>query len=344
MCTRVVWSDANGAVIVGRNMDFHKDLLTDLWVQPRGINREDGVNGKLKWTSTFGSLVATAYDMITVDGINEAGLAGHILWLTESDYGIPDSTRVQLSQAVWLQYFLDNFSSVQDAVDWISHSDVQVVQMIDPSGGCPPTIHLALDDSNGDSCIVEYSLGKAIIYHSPDYKVMTNSPTYDHQLQLVSTITGLGGEHPLLGSTLASDRFARASYYVSRLAKPESQVQAIAAMFSVMRNVAQPFRIPDPGKPEASQTLWQAVIDLTNKCYIFESTVRPNIIWVNLNSLNFSKNASQAKLNLVNQLMVENGISGDVSNKFCPGNELKFLTMEMVEKMCIAEHAGGPQL
>jgi choloylglycine hydrolase len=36
MCTRVMWPDANGAVIVGRNMDFHKDLKTNLWMQPRG--------------------------------------------------------------------------------------------------------------------------------------------------------------------------------------------------------------------------------------------------------------------------------------------------------------------
>ena len=40
MRTRVVWPDANGAVIVGRNMDFHEDLMRNLWTQPRGISRE----------------------------------------------------------------------------------------------------------------------------------------------------------------------------------------------------------------------------------------------------------------------------------------------------------------
>lgn len=49
MCTRVVWSDAAGTVIVGRNMDFHVDLLTNLWVIPRGVERADGVNGDLTW-------------------------------------------------------------------------------------------------------------------------------------------------------------------------------------------------------------------------------------------------------------------------------------------------------
>lgn len=35
-------------------------------------------------------------------------------------------------------------------------------------------------------------------------------------------------------------------------------------MFSVIRNAAQTFRIPNPGKPDASQTIWQTVTDLTN--------------------------------------------------------------------------------
>ena len=40
MCTRALWGDANGDVLVGRNMDFHEDLMTNLWTQPRGISRE----------------------------------------------------------------------------------------------------------------------------------------------------------------------------------------------------------------------------------------------------------------------------------------------------------------
>ena len=332
MCTRVVWPDANGAVIVGRNMDFQKDLMTNLWMQPRGIARNDGVNGDLTWTSRYGSVVATAFDLISVDGMNEAGLAGHILWLAESDYGAPGSSRTQLSQAVWLQYFLDNFSSVAEAVEWIETSGVQVVQMDDPTGGTPPTIHLALDDAKGDSCIIEYSAGQPVIYHSPEYRVMTNSPTYEKQLALVSSFSGLGGDQPLPGSTLASDRFARASYYVSRLSQPASQVEAIAAMFSVMRNAAQPFRIPDPGKPDASQTLWQVVMDLTHRRYVFESTTRPNIVWVNFDELDFSSSSPQAKLDLVNGLTLEKGIAGNVSSHFQQGEDLRLLTLDRMKQ------------
>ncbi len=318
-------------------MDFHKDLMTNLWKQPRGVTRDDGVSGKLQWTSKYGSVIATAFDIISVDGINEAGLAGHVLWLAESTFGTPDPDRTQLSQAIWLQYFLDNFATVADAVAWVEQTDVQVVQMDDPTGGGPPAIHLALDDATGDSAIIEYIDGKAKIYHDRDYRVMTNSPTFDQQLELVKSFDGLGGSVPLPGSTLASDRFARASYYVSRLPKPGGQVEAIAGMMSVIRNAAQPFRIPDPGKPDASQTIWQVVLDLTNKRYVYESTTRPNIVWVDLADLDFTEGSPQLKLDLIGELAVQGGIAGNVSDRFEDKGPMTFLSLRLLAQLKAAQ-------
>ncbi|MGV0735231.1 linear amide C-N hydrolase [Mycobacterium syngnathidarum] len=337
MCTRVIWPEAGDAVLVGRNMDFHKDLMTNLWKQPRGVQRDDAVSGKLTWTSKYGSVIAAAFDITSVDGMNEAGLAGHILWLAESTYGEPDASRTQLGQAIWLQYFLDNFATVAEAVAWIAETDVQVVQMDDPTGGVRPGLHLALDDATGDSAIIEYVDGHPRVYHSKDYRVMTNSPTFDQQLELVKSFTGLGGDQPLPGSTLASDRFARASYYAGRLPKPAGQVQAIAGMFSVIRNAAQPFRIPDPGKPDASQTIWQVVLDLTNKRYVYESTTRPNIVWVDLADLDFSEGSPQLKLDLIGELAVQGGIAGNVADKFADKGPMTFLSLKIMEELEAAQ-------
>ncbi|NKY54454.1 linear amide C-N hydrolase [Nocardia vermiculata] len=332
MCTRVIWPDAAGAVLVGRNMDFHKDLATNLWKQPRGVTRDDGVEGKLAWTSKYGSVIATAFDMISVDGMNEAGLGGHVLWLAESTYGAYESSRPALSQAVWLQYFLDNFATVAEAVDWIQATDVQVVQMPDPTGGTPPTIHLGLDDANGDSAIIEYIEGRPKVHHSSDYHVMTNSPPYDQQLELLARWEGLGGDQPLPGDTQAEHRFARAAYYSARLPQPNSRVEAIAGMFSVIRNAAQPFRIPDPGKPDASQTIWQVVLDLTGKRYVYESTTHPNIVWVDLADLDFTAGGPQLKLDLQSGLSLEGGIAGNVSDKFEDTGPMTFLSFELLRR------------
>jgi penicillin V acylase-like amidase (Ntn superfamily) len=336
MCTRVVWTDEVGNVIVGRNMDYHRDLGTNLWTLPRGAQRNDGVNGTLTWVSRYGSVVATAFDMISVDGLNEAGLGGHILWLAESTYGELDETRPALSQAIWLQYFLDNFATVAESVAWIEDHGVQVVQLTDPASGEVPAIHLALDDATGDSAIIEYIDGKVEVHHDRSYRVMTNSPRYEEQIALLAEVEGFGGDRPLPGTTLASDRFARAAHYVDRLPQPRTQVEAIASMFSVIRNAAQPFRLPDPGKPDASQTIWQVVVDLTRKRFIFESTSHPNVVWVDLADFDFSEGSPQLILDLKAKLAIADGIAGNVSKEFEPLRELHFLTLTDIRNFAAA--------
>ncbi|WLP89103.1 linear amide C-N hydrolase [Gordonia sp. NB41Y] len=331
MCTRVMWPDANGSVIVGRNMDFHQDLHTNLWKLPRGIKRDDRISGKLEWTAKYGSVIAGVYDILSTDGINERGLGAHLLWLAESDYGTPDDSRPQLAMSIWLQYYLDNFETVAEAVAWTEEHQPQVVPMADPTGHSKPALHLAIEDASGDSAIIEYIDGKLDIYHSRDHLVMTNSPTYDKQLELVKKYKGLGGDDPLPGTCLASDRFARAQYYVGVQPQPTSQVQAMAAMLSIIRNCAQPFRNPEPGKPDASQTLWQVVLDLTNLRYAFESTTRPNTVWVDLKDLDFSEGSGEAKLDLLSKLALEGGIAGEVHKHFKGHHKFHIVSIEQAK-------------
>ncbi len=326
MCTRVIWPQASGSVLVGRNMDFHQDLQTNLWSLPRGLERGGGAAGVPGWSARYGSLIAASFDIISVDGLNEAGLAGHVLWLAEAEYGPRDDSRPALPLSLWLQYVLDNFATVAEAVAWVEQSRVQLLPIADPSTGEVPTLHLALDDASGDSAVIEYERGNARVWHDREYRVMTNSPTYDEQLELLKQVEGFGGEQPLPGTTDARDRFARAAYYVRRLPEPKSQAEAIAGMFSVIRNAAQPFRLPDPDKPFASQTIWQTVTDLTNRRYVFESTTRPNIVWVRVDDLDLSEGAAAGRLDLVGDKALEGGLAGNVSGDFEQTEPLQFIT------------------
>jgi choloylglycine hydrolase len=315
-------------------MDFKFDLVTNLWKMPRGIERKDGVNNKLTWKAKYGSVVATAFDLIATDGMNEKGLVGNILWLAESNYGNPAAGDTQLSMAIWLQYYLDNFATVAQAVKWTEQTQVEIKQLFDPTGHLVPTLHLALSDANGDSAIIEYIDGKPIVHHSKDYLVMTNSPSYDQQLELVKEFEGLGGDAPLPGTNDARDRFARASYYVKHQEQPKNRLHAMAAMFSIIRNCAQPFRTPDAGKPDASQTIWQVVADSTNKIYSFESTTHPNIVWVDFAKISFKAGSKIEKLDLVSELALEGGLAGDVSEKFeDPGEDAIGLVNTGVEAL-----------
>ncbi len=324
MCTRALWGDANGDVLVGRNMDWVDELGTALWVLPRGQERTDALGGKLTWTSKYGSVIASQHDMIGADGMNEAGLAGHLLWLAESDYGTYDPERTALGMSVWLQYMLDNFAMVAQCVAWMEEVDLQVVSMVDPVYGKNVTLHLVLDDATGDSAIVEYIDGKRTIHHGRAFTVVTNSPTYDEQLANVKRYVGFGGDLPIPGSTEANDRFVRTAFYLDRLPQPNSESEAVAAILSIMRNAAQPFGAPDPQRPNISTTVWRTAADLTTKRYVFESCYRPNVVWVELDRLDFTAGAPSRRLDVTG---VE-WLVGDVSEKFEERPTLQFLPVE----------------
>ncbi|MBB1013197.1 choloylglycine hydrolase [Dietzia kunjamensis] len=325
MCTRALWSPSPDTVLAGRTMDYEVDLGTNLWAFPRGMRRDGAVDDSLTWTSGYGSVVAAAYDQASADGLNEAGLAGHLLWLAESDYGERDPGRPALSAAVWVQYMLDNFATVAEAVDWMRSSRVQVRTSGDPGTGRAVTVHLALDDRTGDSAIIEYIDGEPRIWHDRAYTVMTNSPPFAEQLDRLREITGFGGERPLPGGSDADERFARTAYYLDRLPAPSDRTLAVAEMLSVIRNASQPFRVPDPDQPNASTTLWRTVIDHSDGVYVYESTRRPNIVWVRLDHLDLSEGAPARRLDLVADTGLEGGLVGEVSGRFETHEPMEFL-------------------
>lgn len=325
MCTRTLWSPSENLVLAGRTMDYEVDLRTNLWAFPRGLTHDNGVDDSLSWTSSYGSVVAAAYDLASTDGINEAGLGGHLLWLSESDYGERDPERPALSASAWVQYMLDNFSTVADAVDWMRRSRVQIRTSGDPVTGATVTVHLALDDRSGDSAIIEYTDGEPHIWHDRSYTVMTNSPPFAEQLERLREIEGFGGDRPLPGGTDADQRFARAAYYLDRLPAPTDRTRAVAELLSVMRNASQPFREPDPDHPNASTTQWRTITDHVDGVYVFEDTSRPNIVWARLDGLDLSEGAPVRKLDLVADTGLEGGLVGEVSPHFEVSEPMEFL-------------------
>ncbi|MFE6871537.1 linear amide C-N hydrolase [Kitasatospora sp. NPDC057692] len=309
MCTRILWRP-DGRVLTGRNMDWKQSFHTNLWALPRGVRRTGAGVGDphpLHWTSRHGSVVATAYDTATTDGVNEKGLAGHVLWLAESDFGERDTTLPGLSASLWLQYHLDSFATVAEALAAPPH---QVLGQGDPYSHTFSTIHLALEDATGDSAVIEYLDGKARVHHGPEYTVVTNSPTYDRQLAHLRQFQGLGGDRPLPGTTAPEDRFARAAYYTRRLPEPVDDAQAYAFLLSVMRNTAQPAGTPDPERPNISMTLWRTLTDLRAGVYAFESSFTPNIVWTTLADLDFT---TTSKLDLTRPAR---DLVGDVTELF----------------------------
>ncbi len=324
-CTRLVYLGANDDVITARSMDWNEDIGTNLWVFPRGIHHTgQGGPNSVEWTSKYGSVIASAYDVATTDGLNEKGLSAQLLWLAESQYPAYTKDKPALALSLWAQYVLDNFATVAEAVSVLEKEPFLAVTENVPGQNRLANLHLAMSDASGDSAIFEYIGGRLVVHHGRQYQVMTNSPTFDEQLALNAYWKDIGGTVMLPGTNRSADRFARASFYVNAIPKSEDPVVALASVFSVIRNASVPFGILTEGQPNISSTRWRTVADHKRMLYFFESALTPNTFWVDLKKLNFdARNGKVLKLDLgKNQ---RNTFSGDASSNFQPSKPFVFL-------------------
>jgi len=319
-CTRFIYTAGNGQVLTGRSMDWLEDLKSDMWAFPRGMKRDGGVGkASIKWTSKYGSVILAGYNAASADGMNEEGLVANLLYLAESQYGGLNG-KPGLSVAAWVQYVLDNFANVKEAVDGLRLEPFRIV-VADLPNGSAPTLHLSISDPTGDSAIFEYIDGKLIIHHGKSFAVMTNSPIYDRQLALNEYWKEIGGLTMLPGTNRASDRYVRASFYVNALPKFKDNRSAVAAAFSVIRNVSVPMGITTPDHPNISTTIWRTVADQKNHRYYFESAISPNIFWVDLDKIDFSKGQKSRKLTLKNHPV----LAGEQSTAFVEAEPFTWL-------------------
>ena len=324
-CTRVVYQGKDNTVLTARSMDWKEDTRSNLWIFPRGMKR-NGEIGKnpLEWTSKYGSIVASAYDICSTDGMNEKGLVANLLWLAESEYPQWDGKKPGLSIAAWVQYILDNFATVDEAVSYVEKGTFEVVSDMMPDGTRMATLHLSISDADGDNAIFEYIGGELKIHHDKSYQVMTNSPVFDQQLALNDYWKNIGGTTFLPGTNRAADRFVRASFYINAIPKVADTRTAVASVFSVIRNTSVPLGITTPNEPNISSTRWRTVSDQKNKVYFFESTIQPNVFWVNLQDVDFSEKAPVKMLDLVSG----NTYAGNTAEQFVEAKPFKFLGVD----------------
>jgi len=321
-CTRCVYKGPDYTIITGRSMDWMEDTQSNLWIFPQGMNRNgNGGENSLTWVSKYGSVVTSGYESGSADGMNEKGLVANLLYLAESEFGNPVASKPNLSIGGWVQYVLDNYATVSEAVDALSKDEFTLIAPVLPNGS-KSTLHLAVSDVTGDNAIFEYIGGKLVIHHSPEYQVMTNSPVFDQQLALNEYWKNIGGLVMLPGTNRASDRFVRASFYIGAVTQTSDELESVAAVFSVMRNVSVPLGISIPGQPNIASTIWRTVADQKNKVYYFESTKTPNVFWVDMKDIDFSASAPVKKLTMTGGKI----FAGNTVDQFEPSAPFVFMS------------------
>lgn len=327
-------------MIVGRNEGFVTASHPTLVATPRGVKRlgtadSDKVAKSVSWTVEYGSVAVYANNRFPNDGMNEAGLTARTLYYVDGDPNetvAPDDKKQELDEDRWVSFVLDNFAMVADAVEAIRNKvHIVSIQGKEGSGYSYATPkHLAMADATGDSAIVEITGGKLTIFHGPEYRIMTNPPSYQEELENVAKYADATQDQLPVGWS-GTDRFVRADYFVRSLPQPRGNdaPTAYGFMYSALGNVAMPAGLPAPEEDRElikqlvaaltdpterygdSATFFQTSSDLTNKHYRFKSLIAPSDVYFDFGGYDFAEDQPVRVIKRIDEY-AQRGWSGDV--------------------------------
>ena len=294
-CTSFLLQTTDGSGIYARTMEFGIELKSNALVIPRAYTlHTTGADGKpgMNWKGKYAAIGMNALGETTlVDGMNEKGLAGGVLYFPEfAGYADGSKTDAAKSLAPWdvLSWVLTNFATVEEVKTAIA--DMSVINLVQPQMGFVPPLHYTIHDASGASIVIEPVDGKLKIYDNP-VGVMTNSPSFDwHMTNLRNylkmsalnadplkingtTFSPLGQGSGLVGipgDSTPPSRFVRAVAYTQTVAKQPSGAEGVRLTEHILNNFDIPkgwIQTGDDSKVPLEFTQWSTIADLKNQKY-----------------------------------------------------------------------------
>ncbi|WP_299679451.1 linear amide C-N hydrolase [uncultured Tenacibaculum sp.] len=310
MCTRIFnnFNKDNNFLTTARNMDWATQMPTTIFafrvtsdenMIKCGTDKEN--EHSLIWEAQYSSIVTmvgTKAPFGASDGINSKGLVANLLYDSNASYERKDGSSCKnLDVLRWVQFVLDTCCSVQEVVDVFSKdakTQIQLIGRIVPGSDKPASLHLSVSDRFGDSAIIEVHEGNYVIYNNPEFRVMTNEPSYAKQIELNQFWRWQWNDknnfpsNTLPGGPFPSDRFARASYYLNHLYDAKNVADSLTQSKSIVMNASVPvnFDFSLSNFPNIAQTLWTSVSSHNNLTYYFCNARCMGDLWMDLNKIN----------------------------------------------------------
>lgn len=340
-CTSFLLPGSDGGFVYGRTLEFGVDINSRGIAIAPGITLEGtGVDGKvgtgLKWTSKYAAIGSAALGLpIIVDGLNEKGLAGGMLYapgITEYQEVAPSESSQSIASYEMLVYALTNFANVDEARE--GFRKIKVNRSPQKLFKGVVELHLTLHDASGKSIVIEYIGGELQISDNPT-SVLTNAPHFNWHLNNLGNYTKLSPQEPgsiKLGTTVlgpwstgygmtglpgdmsSPSRFVRAFMMKQNAPTKLTTQEQVATAFHFLNN----FDLP-PGMIALGEggfggggggyeiTYWSAVSDLKNQVFYIRTHGNPSVQAIEMSKIDkaakqvvyfdFSKSWGLTKLN-----------------------------------------------
>ncbi|MBA7674204.1 hypothetical protein ES703_82411 [subsurface metagenome] len=285
--------DSDDFAVFGANFDnrIHEGLL---FINKRNVAKtllDPSTTGEYaEWTSKYGSVTFNVggYQFAWA-GMNEAGLVISTMDLKITENPAPDE-RPPLETAIWVQYQLDNASTIQEVI--ASDSVVRIANNRD---------HYLVSDRTGSSAAIEFIEGKMVVHtdETMPVKALTNN-TYEESIdswkksRLVKFFQRLFSKSSLTRFQIAADRV--------KSFNENGKDKAVDYAFDTLEKTHD--------EAESNPTQWSMVFDTENLQIHFHTKANPEIRSISLTTLDFSCATP------VGILDIHQDLSGDISNDF----------------------------
>jgi choloylglycine hydrolase len=320
-CTSFLLPGNDGGFVYGRTLEFGLDIKSKGISIPRGyIYQGTGIDGKqgsgLVWKTKYAAFGANGIDLpLLVDGMNEKGLAGGLLFAPNitlyQDVKASESAQ-SIASYEMLTYALTNFATVEEVKKGFKEVKVNRSEQALFKGVV--TLHMTLHDTSGKSIVIEYINGQLEVSDNP-VGVLTNAPKFSWHLTQLNNFTNLSAKNPapikmgdmtfeaqsssagmvgLPGDMTSVSRFVRAFFMVANVPKDMTTTQQVGTAFHFLNN----FDIP-PGMIELGGnygggtsgyeiTYWSSVSDLKNKVFYIRTFQNTNVQSISMSNLDLN--------------------------------------------------------
>ena len=296
-CSTFVLS-RGAAILVGHNLDDYTKVPGLIVVNPRGLSKENVTFADIKsssrsrsaprlsWVSRYGSVTYNVFGREFPDGgMNEAGLYVGEMTLMGTIWP-EDQSLPRMYHHQWIQYLLDNFATVDEALASLSKAL--------PEGHCQ--WHFFLADKGGRAAVVEFLKGKPVVHEGKalPYKILCNDP-YEAELKDLLNYEGFGGTKK--PEPLYEREDPRFRWAAVMLRDFDGAVPAVDYAFNVLDRL------------DLGNRKWAVVCDISNARMYVRTSLATKVRWVAFAPLDFScSNPPRA-------LDINRDLAGDVAGE-----------------------------
>lgn len=314
MCTNFKHRPAkDGTVVVGRTMEFPVGLPWQLQVLARGTQFTSIMPGGRNWTSSYGIVgIAAVTDTGVMDGMNEAGVSGHGLYMAGfCDYQQPKHDGKDLTEVDVISYLLATCGSIDEIKE--AAADLTICGF-DPGIGFIPPLHFLFHDKTASLALEMRPEGLSVVDNPVG--VGTNPPYLDWHMTNVRQYAGLSATNPttkidgftleplgqggglrgLPGDYTPPGRFVRALVQValadeaSDSAAAEMSALHILNSFDINSGLIR--EIGPTGQPSDEVTVWSTIANLTGGRWSYRLRNDPTINVVDVATTDFTSSRS----------------------------------------------------